>query len=259
MSPIVIGVIVLAAVILISMAVKIVAEYQRGVIFRLGRLIGAKGPGLFLIIPFVDRMVKVDLRVVTMDVPSQEVITKDNVTVRVNAVVYFRVVDPEASVVKVLDHIRATSQVSQTTLRSVLGQSELDDLLTQRENLNQRLQQTIDELTDPWGIKVSIVEIKEVELAETMKRTMAAQAEAERDRRAKIIHAEGELQASEKLAEAGAIIAKEPVTLQLRYLQTLTEIASERNSTLIFPLPIDLINMFMKKSESAQSGEKTTK
>ena len=259
MSPIVIGVIVLAVVILISMAVKIVAEYQRGVIFRLGRLIGAKGPGLFLIIPFVDRMVKVDLRVVTMDVPSQEVITKDNVTVRVNAVVYFRVVDPEASVVKVLDHIRATSQVSQTTLRSVLGQSELDDLLTQRERLNQRLQQTIDELTDPWGIKVSIVEIKEVELAETMKRSMAAQAEAERDRRAKIIHAEGELQASEKLAQAGTIIAKEPVTLQLRYLQTLTEIASERNSTLIFPLPIDLISMFMKRGESAQSGEKTTK
>jgi len=259
MSPIVIGVIVLAVVILISMAVKIVAEYQRGVIFRLGRLIGAKGPGLFLIIPFVDRMVKVDLRVVTMDVPSQEVITKDNVTVRVNAVVYFRVVDPEASVVKVLDHIRATSQVSQTTLRSVLGQSELDDLLTQRESLNQRLQQTIDELTDPWGIKVSIVEIKEVELAETMKRTMAAQAEAERDRRAKIIHAEGELQASEKLAQAGAIIAKEPTTLQLRYLQTLTEIASERNSTLIFPLPIDLINMFMNRGASAQSGEKTTK
>ena len=258
MSPIVIGVIVLAVVILVAMAVKIVAEYQRGVIFRLGRLIGAKGPGLFLIIPFVDRMVKVDLRVVTMDVPSQEVITKDNVTVRVNAVVYFRVVDPEASVVKVLDHIRATSQVSQTTLRSVLGQSELDDLLTQRERLNQRLQQTIDELTDPWGIKVSIVEIKEVELAETMKRTMAAQAEAERDRRAKIIHAEGELQASEKLAQAGAIIAKEPVTLQLRYLQTLTEIASERNSTLIFPLPVDLISMFMNRG-AAQSGERTSK
>jgi len=259
MSPIVIGVIVLAVVILIPMTVKIVSEYQRGVIFRLGRLVGAKGPGLFLIIPFVDRMVKVDLRVVTMDVPSQEVITKDNVTVRVNAVVYFRVVDPEASVVKILDHIRATSQVSQTTLRSVLGQSELDDLLTQRESLNQRLQQTIDELTDPWGIKVSIVEIKEVELAETMKRSMAAQAEAERDRRAKIIHAEGELQASEKLAEAGIVMAKEPVTLQLRYLQTLTEIASERNSTLIFPLPIDLISMFMNKGASAQSGEKTTK
>ena len=259
MSPIVIGVIVLAVVILIAMAVKIVSEYQRGVIFRLGRLVGAKGPGLFLIIPFVDRMVKVDLRVVTMDVPSQEVITKDNVTVRVNAVVYFRVVDPEASVVKVLDHIRATSQVSQTTLRSVLGQSELDDLLTQRERLNQILQRTIDELTDPWGIKVSIVEIKEVELAETMKRSMAAQAEAERDRRAKIIHAEGELQASEKLAQAGTIIAKEPVTLQLRYLQTLTEIASERNSTLIFPLPVDLISMFVNRGASAQSGEKTTK
>jgi len=259
MSPIVIGVIVLAAVILISMAVKIVPEYQRGVIFRLGRLIGAKGPGLFLIIPFADRMVKVDLRVVTMDVPSQEVITKDNVTVRVNAVVFLRVVDPESSVVKVLDHIRATSQISQTTLRNVLGQSELDELLSQREKLNETLQRIIDEQTDPWGIKVSAVEIKEVELDETMKRSMAAQAEAERDRRAKIIHAEGELQASEKLAQAGAVIAKEPVTLQLRYLQTLTEIASERNSTLIFPLPIDLISMFMNRGASAQSGEKTTK
>jgi len=259
MSPIVIGVIVLAAVILISMAVKIVPEYQRGVIFRLGRLIGSKGPGLFLIIPFADRMVKVDLRVVTMDVPSQEVITKDNVTVRVNAVVFLRVVDPESSVVKVLDHIRATSQISQTTLRNVLGQSELDELLSQREKLNETLQRIIDEQTDPWGIKVSAVEIKEVELDETMKRSMAAQAEAERDRRAKIIHAEGELQASEKLAQAGAVIAKEPVTLQLRYLQTLTEIASERNSTLIFPLPIDLISMFMNRGASAQSGEKTTK
>ena len=244
---IVIGIIVFAAFILIMMAVKIVAEYERGVIFRLGRLVGARGPGLFLIIPFVDRMVKVDLRVVTMDVPSQEVITKDNVTVRVNAVVYFRVVDPEASVVKVLDHIRATSQISQTTLRNVLGQSELDELLTQREKLNQVLQGIIDEHTDPWGVKVSTVEIKEVELAEQMKRMMAAQAEAERERRAKIIHADGEFQASEKLAQAGTIIAREPVTLQLRYLQTLTEIASERNSTLIFPLPIDLITMFMKK------------
>ncbi len=234
--------------IIISMSVKIVTEYERGVIFRLGRLIGAKGPGLFLIIPFVDRMIKVDLRVVTMDVPPQEVITKDNVTVRVNAVVYFRVVDPEAAVVKVLDHIRATSQISQTTLRNVLGQGELDELLTQREKLNQKLQQIIDQHTDPWGVKVSVVEIKEVELAETMKRSMAAQAEAERSRRAKIIHAEGELQASEKLAQAGSIMAKEPVTLQLRYLQTLTEIATERNSTLIFPLPIDLISMFLKKS-----------
>ena len=254
-----IGAIVLALLIIISMAVKIVAEYERGVIFRLGRLIGAKGPGLFLIIPFVDRMVKVDLRVVTMDVPSQEVITRDNVTVRVNAVVYFRVVDPEASVVKVLDHIRATSQIAQTTPRNVLGQSELDELLAQREKLNQTLQGIIDEHTDPWGVKVSTVEIKEVELAETMRRMMAAQAEAERERRAKIIHAEGELQASEKLAQAGSIIAREPVTLQLRYLQTLTEIASERNSTLIFPLPIDLISMFMKKGASTQSGEESTK
>jgi len=242
-----IAIVVFIILVIISMSVKIVAEYERGVIFRLGRLVGAKGPGLFLIIPFIDRMVKVDLRVVTMDVPSQEVITKDNVTVRVNAVVYFRVVDPESSVVKVLDHIRATSQISQTTLRNVLGQSELDDLLASREKLNQMLQQIIDEHTDPWGIKVSTVEIKEVELAESMRRSMAAQAEAERERRAKIIHAEGELQASTKLAEAGAIIAKEPVTLQLRYLQTLTEIASEKNSTLIFPLPIDLISMFFKK------------
>jgi regulator of protease activity HflC (stomatin/prohibitin superfamily) len=251
-----IAVIILAVLVIISMSVKIVTEYERGVIFRLGRLIGAKGPGLFLIIPFVDRMVKVDLRVVTMDVPSQEVITKDNVTVRVNAVVYFRVVDPEASVVKVLDHIRATSQISQTTLRNVLGQSELDELLASREKLNQMLQRIIDEHTDPWGVKVSTVEIKEVELAETMRRSMAAQAEAERERRAKIIHAEGELQASEKLAQAGTIIAKEPVTLQLRYLQTLTEVASEKNSTLIFPLPIDLISMFMNRGAGAKSDEK---
>jgi regulator of protease activity HflC (stomatin/prohibitin superfamily) len=247
MNPIFIGVLALIALILIPMTVKIVPEYERGVLFRLGRLVGARGPGFFLIIPFVDRLVRVDLRVVTMDVPSQEVITKDNVTVRVNAVVYFRVVDPEASVVRVLDHIRATSQISQTTLRNVLGQSELDELLTQREKLNQMLQRIIDEHTDPWGVKVSTVEIKEVELAEQMKRMMAAQAEAERERRAKIIHADGEFQASEKLAQAGTIIAREPVTLQLRYLQTLTEIASERNSTLIFPLPIDLITMFMKK------------
>ena len=251
-----IAVVLFALFVIISMAVKIVSEYERGVIFRLGRLIGAKGPGLFFIIPFVDRMVKVDLRVVTMDVPSQEVITKDNVTVRVNAVIYFRVVDPEASVVKVLDHIRATSQISQTTLRNVLGQSELDELLASREKLNQMLQQIIDEHTDPWGIKVSTVEIKEVELAEAMRRSMAAQAEAERERRAKIIHAEGELQASTKLAQAGTVIAQEPVTLQLRYLQTLTEIASEKNSTLIFPLPIDLIKMFVDRGASTQSDTK---
>jgi regulator of protease activity HflC (stomatin/prohibitin superfamily) len=240
---------VIVVLIIVPMSVKIVAEYERGVIFRLGRLVGAKGPGLFLIIPFIDRMVKVDLRVVTMDVPSQEVITRDNVTVRVNAVVYFRVVDPEASVVKVLDHIRATSQISQTTLRNVLGQSELDELLTKREKLNQMLQKIIDEHTDPWGVKVSTVEIKEVELAEEMKRSMAAQAEAERERRAKIIHAEGELQASEKLAQAANVIGREPSAIQLRYLSTLTEIASEKNSTILFPIPIELFKAFGVKSE----------
>ena len=255
MNPIVIGIIVLAVLIIATMAVKIVTEYERGVIFRLGRLVGAKGPGFFLIIPFVDRMVKVDLRVVTMDVPSQEVITKDNVTVRVNAVVYFRVVDPESSVVKVLDHIRATSQISQTTLRNVLGQSELDELLTQREKLNQMLQKIIDEHTDPWGVKVSTVEIKEVELAEEMKRSMAAQAEAERERRAKIIHAEGELQASEKLAQAAHIIGREPAAIQLRFLSTLTEIASEKNSTIIFPLPIEFLKAFTIGSDTKKLPE----
>ncbi|MFC1899260.1 SPFH domain-containing protein [Chloroflexota bacterium] len=249
MNPIIIGVVALVVLIIIPMTIKIVPEYERGVIFRLGRLVGARGPGLFLIIPFVDKMVKVDLRVITMDVPSQEVITKDNVTVRVNAVVFLRVVDPESAIVKVLDHIRATSQISQTTLRNVLGQSELDELLAEREKLNETLQKIIDEQTDPWGVKVSAVEIKEVELAETMRRMMAAQAEAERERRAKIIHAQGELEASAQLAQAGAIIAKEPVTLQLRYLQTLTEVASEKNSTLIFPIPIDLISMFMNKGK----------
>jgi len=249
-----IGIIVLVLIIVLPMAIKIVQEYERGVIFRLGRLVGAKGPGFFLIIPFFDRMVKVDLRVVTMDVPPQDVITKDNVTVKVNAVVYFRVVDPEASVVKVLDHIRATSLISQTTLRNVLGQSELDELLSQRETLNQKLQQIIDEQTDPWGVKVSIVEIKDVELPETMRRSMAAQAEAERERRAKIIHADGEFQASERLSQAGAIIAREPTTLQLRYLQTLTEIASEKNSTIIFPLPMDLLAGFVHRQDDKKSG-----
>jgi regulator of protease activity HflC (stomatin/prohibitin superfamily) len=255
---VIIVIVALAVLMILSMAIKIVPEYERGVLFRLGRLVGQRGPGLFVIIPFVDRMVKADLRVVTMDVPSQEVITRDNVTVRVNAVVYFRVVNPEDSVVKVLDHIRATSQISQTTLRNVLGQSELDELLTQREMLNQRLTQIIDEHTDPWGVKVSTVEIKEVELPDQMKRSMAAQAEAERERRAKIIHAEGELQASEKLAEAGAVIGREPTTLQLRYLQTLTEIASEKNSTLIFPLPMDLFSAFMKRAapEEDKKGKK---
>jgi len=259
MNPFVIGVIIVVLLILIPMAIKIVKEWERGVILRLGRLVGAKGPGFFLIIPFVDRMIKVDLRVVTLDVPRQDVITKDNVTVGVDAVVYFRVVDPEAAVVKVLDHIRATSLISQTTLRNVLGQSELDELLTQREKLNQSLQKIIDEQTDPWGVKVSIVEIKQVELPETMRRSMAAQAEAERERRAKIIHADGEFQASERLAQAGHIIAREPTTLQLRYLQTLVEIASEKNSTVIFPIPVDLINMFLNRGVGAQLSEKTTK
>jgi regulator of protease activity HflC (stomatin/prohibitin superfamily) len=245
-----IGIIVVLVLLIVPMAVKIVQEYERGVIFRLGRLVGARGPGLFLIIPFIDRMVKVDLRVVTMDVPSQEVITRDNVTVRVNAVVYFRVVDPESSVVKVLDHIRATSQISQTTLRNVLGQSELDELLTQREKLNQSLQHIIDEQTDPWGVKVSTVEIKEVELAEEMKRSMAAQAEAERERRAKIIHAEGELQASEKLAQAAAVIGREPSAIQLRFLSTLSEIASEKNSTILFPIPIEFLKAFGGSKET---------
>jgi len=242
----IIGIVVIVFVvfIILTMAIKIVPEYERGVLFRLGRLVGQRGPGLFLIIPFIDKLVKVDLRVITMDVPSQEVITKDNVTVRVNAVVYFRVVMPEDSVVKVLDHIRATSQISQTTLRNVLGQSELDELLTQREKLNQMLQKIIDEHTDPWGVKVSTVEIKEVELAEEMKRSMAAQAEAERERRAKIIHAEGELQASEKLAQAAAVIGREPTAIQLRFLATLTEIASEKNSTILFPIPIEFLKAF---------------
>jgi regulator of protease activity HflC (stomatin/prohibitin superfamily) len=254
--------IVVLLAIFLPAAIKILREYERGVIFRLGRLVGARGPGIFVIIPFVDRMVKVDLRVITMDVPYQEVITKDNVTVRVNAVVYFRVVDPEASIVKVLDFVRATSQISQTTLRSVLGKSELDALLAERERLNQILQKTIDEETDPWGVKVTMVEIKEVELAETMKRSMAAQAEAERERRAKIIHAEGELQASEKLAQAGEIIAREPTTLQLRYLETLTNIAAEKNSTIIFPVPINIMEAFSnlgKLGKVLASGEEEAK
>ncbi len=243
-----------------SLSIRIVNEYERGVIFRFGRLVGARGPGFIMIIPMVDRMIKVDLRVITLDVPSQDVITRDNVTVRVNAVVYFRVVNPEASVVKVLNHIQATSQISQTTLRNVLGQYELDDLLAQREKLNQTLQQIIDEQTDPWGVKVSIVEIKDVELPESMRRSMAAQAEAERVRRAKIIHAEGELQASQKLNEAGHVIAQEPVTLQLRYLQTLTEIATEKTNTVIFPMPLDIISMFLgKRKEDNNIKEKEKK
>jgi regulator of protease activity HflC (stomatin/prohibitin superfamily) len=232
---------------LFPLAVKIVQEYERGVIFRLGRLQGAKGPGLFIILPIVDRMVKMDLRVLTLDVPSQEIITRDNVTVKVDAVIYFRVINPEDAVVKVENYFRATALIAQTTLRSTIGQSELDTLLAHRDEINQRLQIAIDEATEPWGIKVAMVEVRDVLLAPEMVRSMAAQAEAERVRRAKIIHAEGELQASEKLAEAGRVIAASPGTLQLRYLQTLTEIASERNSTVLFPFPIDLIQSFLSR------------
>jgi len=232
---------------LLPFSIRVVNEYERGVIFRLGRLIGAKGPGLFILLPFVDRMVKVDLRTITLDVPAQEAITRDNVTVKVNAVVYFRVVEPTAAVVRIMDHIRATSQISQTTLRSVLGQSELDELLGQREQINQQLQRIIDEQTEPWGVKVTAVEIKDVELPASMQRAMARQAEAERERRAKIIAADGEYQASERLREAALVMAQEPITVQLRFLQTLTEVAAENNSTIVFPIPIDLIEMFLRE------------
>ncbi len=248
----------LMAVPLFPFAIRVVQEYERGVIFRLGRLVGARGPGLFFILPFVERMVKVDLRIVTMDVPRQDVITRDNVTVKVDAVVYFRVLDPEMAVVKVTDYIRATSLVAQTTLRSVLGQSDMDELLSKRDELNQKLQTIIDESTEPWGVKVSIVEVRDVSLPAEMINAMSRQAQAERERRAKVIHAEGEFEASKRLAEAGAVMAAEPTTLQLRYLQTLTEIASDKNSTVIFPIPIDLITMFMQKfssnGEPAQGG-----
>ena len=239
------------AVPLFPFAIRIVQEYERGVIFRLGRLIGARGPGLFFILPFVERMVKVDLRIVTMDVPRQDVITRDNVTVKVDAVVYFRVVNPDDAVNKVMDYFRATSLVAQTTLRSVLGQSDLDELLSKRDELNERLQQIIDESTEPWGVKVTIVEVRDVSLPADMINAMSRQAQAERERRAKVIHAEGEFQAAARLAEAGAVMAAQPTTLQLRYLQTLTEIASDKNSTIVFPIPIDLISDFLGAAAGA--------
>ena len=236
-----------------SSAVKVLREYERAVIFRLGRVSKAllnpggngNGPGLILLIPVIDKMVKVSLRTVAMDVPSQDTITKDNVSLKVNAVIYFRVMDPERAVVAVEDYLFATSQIAQTTLRSVLGQSELDELLSERDRINQKLQRIIDEHTEPWGIKVSAVEVKFIDLPQEMQRAMAKQAEAEREKRAKIIHAEGELMASEKLAQAGRILAAEPVTIQLRYLQTLTEIATEKNSTIVFPIPIDILKIFL--------------
>ncbi len=238
-------VVVVFLIIIISNAIRILREYERGVIFRLGRLIAVKGPGIILLIPIVDKMVKVSLRTVVLDVPPQDVITKDNVSIKVNAVVYFRVVQPEKSIVEVENFLFATSQLSQTTLRSILGQSELDELLSERDRINAKLQTIIDQHTEPWGIKVSNVEVKQIDLPVEMQRAMAKQAEAERERRAKIVHAEGELQASQKLADAAQIIQTHPMALQLRYLQTLTEIASEKNSTTIFPIPIDLISMFL--------------
>jgi len=243
------GIFIFFIIIILSSAIRILREYERGVIFRLGRLIGAKGPGLILLIPVVDRMVRVSLRTVVMDVAPQDVITKDNVSLKVNAVVYFRVVHAEKAIVEVEQYLDATSQLSQTTLRSVLGQSQLDELLAERDQINRQLQIIIDHQTEPWGIKVSNVEVKHVDLPIEMQRAMAKQAEAERERRAKVIHAEGEFQASGKLREAADVISENPTALQLRYLQTLTEVASEKNSTTIFPVPIDMLKPFIDMIE----------
>jgi len=245
-----IGIAVVLVIFLLISAIKIVTQYERGVILRLGRFVPPiRQPGLNLIIPFVDRMIKVDTRVVTMDVPAQEIITKDNVTVKVNAVVYLRVINADQAVLEVSNYLQATSLISQTTLRSVLGASELDELLSQREKINQTLQEIVDEQTDPWGIKVSAVEVKDVELPQSMQRAMAAQAEAERDRRAKIVHADGEYQAAEKLAQAAEVISTQPSALQLRYLGTLKEIATERTNLVVFPLPLDIISLFKGKDK----------
>jgi len=245
-------VVIALLVVIIGSAVRVLFEYERGVIFRLGRFATVKGPGLRFIIPVVDKLVKVSLRTVVMDVPPQDVITKDNVSVKVNAVVYFRVLTPEKALIEVENYLYATSQLAQTSLRSVLGQAELDELLAQRERINQHLQEILDRQTDPWGVKVSNVEIKHVDLPAEMQRAMARQAEAERERRSKIIHAEGEFQASQKLADAAAIISSESGALQLRFLQTLTEVATEKNSTIIFPVPIDLIRPFLDKKTTAK-------
>jgi len=248
------AVVVIFFLIVLFASIKVVQEYERGVVFRLGRLAGARGPGLILLVPFIERMQKVDLRTVTMDIPAQEVITQDNVTIRVNAVAYFRVVDPNAAVVNVADYIRATSQIAQTTLRSVLGQSALDDLLAAREKINQQLAQIIDDQTEPWGVKVSIVEVKDVELPTAMQRAMARQAEAEREKRAKIIHAEGEFQSSQQLAEAANVISRDPAAIQLRYLQTLNEIGAENSTTIVFPVPVDVISAFMGLAGHGMAG-----
>lgn len=240
-------IIVVFALFILSSAIKILREYERGVIFRLGRLINTKGPGIIFLIPIVDRMVKISLRTVVMDVPPQDIITKDNVSLKVNAVVYFRVVQAEKAVVEVVDYLFATSQISQTTLRSILGQSQLDEILAERDKINRELQHIIDEQTEPWGIKVTAVEVKQVDLPPEMQRAIAIQAQAERERRAKIIHAEGEFQASQKLSDAANVLQKFPVAIQLRFLQTLTEISSDKNSTIIFPVPIDLLAPFIEK------------
>src|SRR5215469_14438217 len=239
--------IIILAIIILPQAIRILREYERGVIFRLGKLLGAKGPGLIFLIPIVDRMVRMDLRVVTIDVPRQEVMTRDNVPVSVDAVLYFRVIDPQAAVVKVENFLKATSLIAQTTLRSVLGQAELDELLSQRDKINLTLQEIIDRQTDPWGIKVTAVEVKDVVLPDTIKRAMAKQAESERERRAKIINAEGEFQAAEKLVQAASMISTQPIALQLRFLQTMKEISSEHNTTTILPVPIDLFTPILNK------------
>jgi regulator of protease activity HflC (stomatin/prohibitin superfamily) len=246
----------IVAIFLLASAIRILKEYERGVVFRLGRLVGSKGPGLILLIPIVDKMIKVSLRTVAMDVPSQDVITRDNVSVKVNAVVYFRVMEPEKAIVEVEKYLFATSQLAQTTLRSVLGQVELDELLSARDKINHQLQSILDKLTDPWGIKVGTVEIKHVDLPQEMQRSMARQAEAERDRRAKVINALGEQQASEKLAEAATVIGDHPMALQLRYLQTLSEVAAENNSTIVFPVPIDLFKPFQKLIKAGAAEKK---
>lgn len=243
--PVISIVIIIFALIILAKAIRILREYERGVVFRLGRLMSVRGPGIIFLIPIIDKMVKVSLRTVVMDVPPQDVITQDNVSIKVNAVVYFRVIQPQKSIVEVENYLTATSQLSQTTLRSVLGQSDLDDLLSQREKINQKLQQIIDAHTEPWGIKVSNVEVKQIDLPQEMQRAMAKQAEAERERRSKVIAAEGEFQASQRLADAAEILSEQPSALTLRYLQTLREIATEKNSTTIFPVPIDLLKPFL--------------
>jgi len=248
--------VVILGILFLSSALKVVREYDRGVIFRLGKSIGAKGPGLIILIPIIDKMVKISLRVITLDIPTQDIITKDNVSVKVNAVLYFRVVDPVKAIINVEDYLFATGQLAQTTLRSILGQVELDELLSKREEINEQLQKIVDDQTDPWGVKVSLVELKHVDLPQEMQRAMAKQAEAERERRAKIIHAEGEFQASEKLAKAAEIIGTQPAALQLRYLQTLTEVASENNSTLVFPFPIEFLKAFSLITDAAEKSKK---